>query len=32
VAAIVLRLWKDEKEYDPDTLRTKQEDVASSIH
>ncbi len=33
IAALVLRMWKDEKEYEPEILRAKQEDnIASSAH
>ena len=32
VAAIVLRMWKEEKEYEPDTIRKQQQDVASPAH
>ncbi len=32
VAAIVLRMWKDEKEYEPETIRKQQQDVASPAH
>ena len=28
VAALVLRMWKDEKEYEPEKLRTKPQDIA----
>jgi hypothetical protein len=30
VAAIVLRMWKDEKEYDPGTLKQQQASIASA--
>ena len=32
VAAIVLRMWKDEKEYEPETIRKQPQDVASPAH
>ena len=33
IAAVVLRMWKDEKEYEPEILRAKREDnIASSAH
>ncbi len=32
VAAIVLRMWKDEKEYEPEKIRTKHEDIAPPTH